>query len=305
MDTKEALEIFELITIEKLTLNTIKKKYHKLALKYHPDKNGNTEESNLKFKEIHSAYEVLNNIALENANEIKQEDMKKDDSLYFNILQMFIKNIFESKYNLSNLSNIINEIINNKYKESIQLLFEKLDKEVSIDIYLFLSKYKDILYIKKDILEEILEIINDKYSDIEIYKLNPTINDLLNNNVYKLYIDGKLYLVPLWHNELHFEDNLIVLCEPELPNNIYIDDDNNLHYELTIQITDDLLANDSNIEVVIGGNVYEIKIKELKLIKMQYYILPNKGLTKITNNIYNIKEKTDLIFKITLYGVTP
>ena len=34
----------------------LKKSYYKLAKKYHPDKNGGTEESEEKFKEISKAY---------------------------------------------------------------------------------------------------------------------------------------------------------------------------------------------------------------------------------------------------------
>ncbi len=41
----------------------IKKAYRKLALKYHPDRNAGSAESEEKFKEINEAYEVLNNEA--------------------------------------------------------------------------------------------------------------------------------------------------------------------------------------------------------------------------------------------------
>ncbi len=39
----------------------IKSSYRRLAIKYHPDTNGDNEISHLKFKEIHEAYKVLSN----------------------------------------------------------------------------------------------------------------------------------------------------------------------------------------------------------------------------------------------------
>ena len=53
MDYKKAFEILEIDTINTnhndITIELIKKKYHKLALQNHPDKNGNTHESNEQF----------------------------------------------------------------------------------------------------------------------------------------------------------------------------------------------------------------------------------------------------------------
>ena len=49
-----------LVVSANATENEIKKSYRKLALKYHPDRNkDNKEESETKFKEISSAYEIL------------------------------------------------------------------------------------------------------------------------------------------------------------------------------------------------------------------------------------------------------
>ena len=63
MDIKLALEILEIddtqINYKNITLKYLKKKYHKLALQNHPDKNGNTIESNTKFKQINDAYHYL------------------------------------------------------------------------------------------------------------------------------------------------------------------------------------------------------------------------------------------------------
>jgi DnaJ-class molecular chaperone len=55
---------------EKASLDEIKKSYRKLSLKYHPDKNPNTEE---KFKQISEAYETLGDV-----DRKREYDMKKN-----------------------------------------------------------------------------------------------------------------------------------------------------------------------------------------------------------------------------------
>ena len=46
MNCKLAYEILEMDEVVELDLKYLKKQYHKLALLHHPDKNGNTDESN-------------------------------------------------------------------------------------------------------------------------------------------------------------------------------------------------------------------------------------------------------------------
>ena len=48
------------IPISDLNLTIIKRKYHKLSLLHHPDKNNNTEEAKIKFQEINEAYSYFN-----------------------------------------------------------------------------------------------------------------------------------------------------------------------------------------------------------------------------------------------------
>jgi hypothetical protein len=127
-------------------------------------------------------------------------------------------------------SHVVNDIIKAGKRTSVRL-FDDLDKDTALNIYSFLSNNKSILHLSQDILDVIRDIVVKKYDNVEIYKLNPSINDLINNNLYKLYVHDELFLVPLWHNESYFDGSgceIIVICEPELPYGIKIDDDNNI-----------------------------------------------------------------------------
>jgi curved DNA-binding protein CbpA len=318
MDYKKAFEILEIDTINTnyndITIELIKKKYHKLALQNHPDKNGNTPESNEKFKEINEAYNYLK-------REIKNIDPNNDDlknedqssSVYFDILKLFIKGLLDGKYN-DIFINIIQDIVSGYKKISLKL-FDDLDRENAINVYLFLSKYKSILHLSDASLDEIKSIVIQKYDNVEIYKLNPNINDLLNNNFYKLYVNDKLYLVPLWYNEVYFDnlnDNnnnnnnnneIIVLCEPELPEGVKIDDDNNIYIEKTINMQTELsnlVANDGSITIEIGDYTFYILVSELSMKREQHYKIRNRGFTKPNDDIYNVSQKADIIVKIAM-----
>ena len=317
MDFKKAFDILEIKTHEisynELTLEYLKKKYHKLALHNHPDKNGNTVESNEKFKQINEAYHFLKreikNINREEYNEenVNEENENEDvnSSVYFDILTFFMKSAMEGKYN-EFISKIVNDIVFASKKISLKL-FEDLDKDSAMNVYTFLSKHRSVLHLNETILEEVRQVVLQKYDNVQIFKINPSINDLLNNNLYKLYVDEKLYLVPLWHNESYFDGSgceIIVICEPELPEFITIDDENNIHTEIFIDLKNDipvLLKNDMNIIVKIGDNDYTIILSKLNIKKQQYYIIKNEGISKIKHDICDVSEKADIVIKITIF----
>jgi DnaJ-class molecular chaperone len=321
MDYKKAFEILEIDTnntsYTDITIELIKKKYHKLALQNHPDKNGNTPESNEKFRQINEAYNYLKR-EIKNINSTNYEnDSENEDqssSVYFDILKLFMKGIMDGKYN-DVFINIVQDIVSGYKKISLRL-FDNLDRENAINLYLFLSKYKNILHLSDSVLDDIKAVVIQKYDDVEIYKLNPNINDLMNNNMYKLYVNDKLYLVPLWYGEVYFDnlnnDNngketenneIIVLCEPELPEGIKIDDDNNIYIEKTINIQTELpslVLNNDAITIEIGDQRYHILVSELSMKREQYYKIKNQGITKPNDDVCNISQKSDIIVKIVL-----
>lgn len=308
MNYKEAFNVLEIdlseVCYNDISINYLKKQYRKLALKNHPDKNGNTLESNEKFKQINEAYNYLKKEIKTDTNNYSDSDINENDSdntssLYFDILKEFMKTVFEGKYN-EILTKIVNDIMITGKKISIKL-FDDLDKDTTLNIYNFLSNNRYTLHLNEDILNVIRNIVVQKYDNVEIYTLNPNINDLLNNNVYKLHINEELFLVPLWHNELYFDSSnceIIVICNPDLTDNITIDDDNNICIKINLFDVYEKILNNSPIIINIGDKSFEIPISQLYMKREQIYRVKNAGLSKIKNDIYDISEKTDIIVNI-------
>jgi curved DNA-binding protein CbpA len=318
MNYYDAFKILEIdiskINTKDITLHKLKKQYHKQALKYHPDKNGNTVESNEKFKQIQEAYYYLKKelqfLDLDNDKNNEQYEQKnttnQNMTIYMDILHLFMKGILEGKYD-EIISKIIQEIVTGCKKISITL-FENLDKDTCMNIYNFLSKYRLVLHLKDSILEGVREIVQQKFENVLIYKLNPTINDLMNNNIYKLNVNHQICYVPLWINESYFDVSgceVIVLCEPDIPNNILIDEDNNIHLIREVSIADELihlLTSNTKLKIELANKVFEIPIEELYMKKDQIFTIKNSGLNLLdefdVNNSYS--EKSDIIVKIKL-----
>jgi curved DNA-binding protein CbpA len=303
MNYKHAFEILE-IDLSKVSYNDItneylNKQYRRLALKNHPDKNGNSLESNEKFKQINEAYNYLKReIKHLNKDEFIYEDTT-ESSLYFVILKEFIKTMFEGSYN-DILSKIVLDILQAGKKISVKL-FDELDKDTALNIYTFLSSYRSTLHLSNETLDVIRDIVVKKYDNVQVYKLNPSLNDLLNNNFYKLYINQELFLVPLWHNESYYETSfgeIFVLCDPELPEGITLDEENNICLEQELKLDDVLIKDNLPICVTITDKKIYISLSELYIKREQIYRIKNEGLSKTKKDIYDITEKTDIIVKI-------
>jgi len=310
MNYKDAFEIFEIdlntVDYNDISLEYLTKKYRRLALKNHPDKNGNTLESNEKFKKINEAYNFLKN-EMKHLNskdfDIESESESEYDlnsSLYVDILKSFMKSVFERKYN-EVLSKIVNDIIIAGKQISIKI-FDDLDKDTTTTIYNFLSNNRSVLHLSQEVLDIIRTVVLKKYDNVQVYKLNPSIDDLLNNNLYKLYINNTLFLVPLWYNECYFDNSgceIIVICDPELPEGVEIDEENNIYIEKCIENNNLFnLINDGVLKFNIGKKEYDILLSNLYIKREQIYRIKNEGISKVKKDIYNVSEKSDIVVKI-------
>jgi hypothetical protein len=117
-----------------------------------------------------------------------------------------------------------------------------------------------------------------------------------------LKIDERIYLIPLWHHELIYDNSgsdLYVKCCPILPENVQIDNKNNIFIDLKYKI--DELFGKEEITIEYGKKEFYFCPSDLKLTKTQSVVLKNQGISIIqSDNIYDITKKGNIILNIEL-----
>ena len=336
MKISEAINIlniknYTIYNIKNITHNELKKHYHIQCLINHPDKNINNTEATVIFQNINYAYNILKELVDANANDFNANDFDANDfnANDFDANDFNAKDFDANNYNYyilnfidfiikyySNNTNTIDLDINNikHYANSqIQTILANLLDNFSIiileDLYIFLLKYKkecssenDTNAISNNIITIIKTLLQEKLSKYNIYILTPNIANLLNSDIYKLEVNNDIIYIPLWHNELNFENNIIKI-DPLLDNNITLDSDNNIHYTYTDTFHNiiDLLNSNSTLTINIETHIFNIPINKLTFSKYQIYSIKNRGLSKINiNNILDNSYKSDIIFHIYL-----
>ena len=288
MKYKYYLDLLDLNDDENLNEETINKQYKKYALKYHPDKGGSSED----FIDIQEARSNL----LEYVK-VKKEVYNDEDSL-----GSIFNNIFKTFSNESQREFIKKNMINKIENISFNFI-SLLDKEHVFQIYKVLSINKNLWNIDNNILDKLKNILTERTKKENIIILNPSISDLYENNIYKLMYDGQTFCVPLWHSEVYFDVNdeeLIVKILPNLEENIWLDEKNNIHYYFKLSLTNELLHKE-NIIIEHYNQEFSIPTEQLKIRKYQTYTFYNKGISLINeNDMYDINDKSNFIFHIHL-----
>jgi len=287
MTTSKAYEILEINSDQEVSSSIIKKHYRLAALKYHPDKNKDLDAV-AKFQKISEAYEFLckcNNM---------HEETKNTD--YETLLFSFLKKIIGNRIDNDVFFVIIRKIINICNDKSIEWL-NRVNKDILIQIYKIFHNYKEVFHFSIEFMDKIKEIIKSKKQDETRIVLHPLLDDLFENNLYKLSYNNTTYIIPLWHHELTYEKSegkeLIVECYPILPDNIRIDENNDIHVK--IEYTKEGIWEREELEITLGSRTFKINRNILKMVKSQKYILYSRGISQIyTDDIYNIANRGDI-----------
>lgn len=234
-------------------------------------------------------------IELEEQNTFIVPDYVENIQQYF---QPFIENEFIQEIKTKLLSKVLVHL-QNKCEEKAVNLFQNMPLEKSIKIINFMEKQD---YIPKSFVEKVRIFCKEKDENSKTIRIFPTINDIMLDNLYKIYENDVEYYVPLWHHELIYDNHGQDLCveiHPQLEENMMIDENNHVHVVKTFTIQE--LWNNEKIELNIGNKKISFPRENLKLTKQQTISIQNNGIALINNNnVYDVSKRGSIFIHISL-----
>jgi DnaJ-class molecular chaperone len=304
----------------------IKKAYHKLANKYHPDKYKNPdnktvtqEDINNKFIDIKNAYDILSDpekrIVYDSMNYAEQDEfydsLKNFLKIHFSDIDQYINFFFD---NDNNLKDYIKKL------DIFGMYNQIISKVSTIDINNMHVKKSDIIDI--NITAKIFTTFSDRYNnkyrkiqvkrktkdDIFLYvPLRETLYIVQNEGEYVNNTHGNIILqIELIDENINLLDN-----EINISNNIIIDTshlltiiENDLYITVYISLYDYLYGGDINI-ILFGNNIdvkYESFINRVPVEIIDNFGLPNEDNSRgkfiilfRIRSIDNLKEQIRLL----------
>ena len=297
MNYEKACEILDVN--EDASIDNIKKQYRLKALLCHPDKN-QSANANEEFQDLSEAYQYLLKFK-ENAMDIDDSDEMLSNMDYKYYLFMFLKNTIKGNSQESLLYAILKKTTTVCSEKAIQLL-QNLDKPALIKIYEILTKNKQYLHIESSLLHKIEELINEKIENDECVILQPSLDDLFENNLYKLTVNQHIYIVPLWHNQLIYDNSgndIYIKCFPILEDNIEIDKNNNIHVQHSESLQ--TIWDTKEFHIQLGNKVLHIPIEQISLKTTQVLCIQCAGISRMnTEDVYDVTQKSNVYIYLKL-----
>jgi DnaJ-class molecular chaperone len=262
--------------------NDIKKNFRSLALKFHPDKNSDSNASE-KFNQIRIAYEILSDPNKKQKYDKMIEPKKKH---FTDTIFLFLKQITNPKiiHNLMNNHDIFNDISNGDVNLIAQKLIQKIlnDIDIDIDITELTNIFIQNPSINKEIIDPKNKLNNKKIDSYSIESIEHSYtNDL---NTLNIFGNIKTNLDDIYHNRLKE-----IIIKRKIYNGSIITNETNTYYiplyDSQVHITDagDKILDSTNTNKTEIGDVilkiYCKKDKTKKILRNGYDIIYNDQIT--------------------------
>lgn len=345
MTKERACALLDILTSEQITVDEIKTQYRLQALKYHPDKNKDANATET-FQAIREAYDYLlqnpemlsqvddsftnyetmfgsfvsslffqesahdtstntfSKYSEDDADEIRGNSRERSSSEFDSLPEFFT----HSKTELCRL--IVSKIVGLCQTRALQYI-EKIDRTTLRKIYTILEKYRSVggdrngygVHISEIIMHRIAEILSKK---TECVLLNPSLDDLIVDNLYKITENGQTFIVPLWHHELIYDNSgaeFMVRCNPILPEHMEMDEDNHIYIYLNYRLSE--LWENETITVPFGKTTVEFQTHHLSITRTTQTIrLRNRGIAHIhASNMFDNSVRKDVVLVIHIVGL--
>lgn len=307
----------------------LNKRYRILALRLHPDKNGNTPEATAAFQELNAAYRMLSDTsnafnAFNSADKSDDnDDVVEETATYSDIFMHFIKSLFRKTGHFKKeetgpiLLNLLHRIVNDYASVSVNAALDSLDPSVLFQLYETLEQYNAAIRMDSGIFEEVTRILREKMQKNNIIILKPSLKDVIQNNISVLKVEGHTFYVPLWHSELHYRidpdptntdsdsgKQLVVKCMPDLPPHMSIDANNELHVDVRADIKELLNSSGEALRIPLyDSECLELPVRDLRIVARQTLQLPNHkhGISLIcATDIYEARSKAPICVHVHL-----
>lgn len=271
------------------SIETIKKAYKKLSLKYHPDKQINSnltyEQKNENFIKIRNAYEILSDPE-KKARYDKQNLIKKFSPNNLSEVLNDIKNLFSSKEYILFVNILDNKIkqsiLNNSYTDNFLIQLNQMNL---INVLSSINNFK-ILDIEVIMYFSLKELYNNEYKILNYERLTKEIFTEAIYPIDKIQIyenEGEIFII----NGISHFGNFIVKIKFDFNQNY-----NNVVYQI---LDNDLYAtiykttmiNDIINLSYLDDKIYELNINHLEKVNADFgnlYIIHNMGLSYFDTN---------------------
>ena len=293
MEYNKAIDILGLP--QQYTESQLKKNFHLRALQYHPDKCSGDEEERLKsterFREVHEAYKFL-------TDTWSSPHERPEKNGYMHTLMECLK-LFNVTVDLGQARRLITMLEDKCHSMSLQVLNE-MSLATIMELYRFLMQHQTKLGISTNMLLKIESILQEKTDENSVTVVHVQIDNLMNKEMYILKrVNGDKY-IPLWHPITYIKDEQckeeIVLCVPVLPANVTLDDKNDVHVTVSLQLSE--LLDVCDFKVMIGGKTKIIPTSDLRIVKHQQIVLCGEGIPRPKTKLGQHIATSDIIVHV-------